>query len=343
MIALALAAMLQFDAESRLVLVPVTVTDAKGRTVDGLTPADFRVFDNGRPQAVSVDTLATGVAPIALVIAVQSSGISAPALAKVHKIGGMIGPLVTGERGCAALISFHERIEWLQDCTRDPDALASAFRRLQPGEYKSARMLDAAYEGIRRLRKQPNARRVLLVISESRDRGSETGLDSVVAAAEAAGVTIYAAPYSAFKTAFTARPGETPPPPVPDGPGAQRSPPPKPPAPPSMTNIPIPPPQYGVDIIGAVGELARLSKTKTSDELTKRTGGAAFPFARQKGLEDAVMKLGAELHTQYVLSFTPEASAAGYHRLEVQIARPGRFRIRARPAYWAAARNTTAP
>jgi hypothetical protein len=33
------------------------------------------------------------------VIAIQSSGISQPVLAKVRKVGGMIQPLVTGERG----------------------------------------------------------------------------------------------------------------------------------------------------------------------------------------------------------------------------------------------------
>lgn len=324
----------QFEVDSRLVVVPVTVTDAKGRPADGLEARDFHLFDNGRLQAPTVDSLATGVAPIALVIAVQSSGISVPALAKVRKTGSLIGPLVTGRRGCAAVLSFDERIQWLQDCTRDQDALTNAFYRLQPGEYKQARMLDAAAYAINRLRRIPNVRRVLLIISESRDRGSESGLESVVADAEAAGVTIYAAPYSAFKTAFTARPEDSSPPPLPDGPGAQRSPPPKPPSPPTMAN-PMPQPTMGIDIIGGVGELARMSKVKTTDVLTGRTGGAAFPFARQKGLEDAIAKLGSELHTQYVLSFIPEPAAPGYHRLEVRISRAGDFRVRARRGYWA--------
>ncbi len=59
-----------------------------------------------------------------------------------------------------------------------------------------------------------------------------------------------------------------------------------------------------------------------------------FPFTKQKALEEAIQKLGAELHTQYVLSFVPEASTPGYHALEVRLARPGEFRIRARPGYW---------
>ena len=325
----------RFDVRSRLVLVPVTVTDAKGRLVDGLEASDFRVLDNGRAQKTVVDTISTGVAPIALVIAVQSSGISVAVLEKVRKIGVMIQPLITGERGCAALVSFAERVTWLQDCTNDPEALSRAFRQLQPGENKRARMLDAVHEAIGHLRRQPNARRVLLLISESRDRGSESDLDVVTIAAQSMGVTVYAATYSAFKAAFTSKsPVELPrptKPPVPndnmetiDG------------APPSKYNPKIPPPEQRVDVLAGIGELARLDKTNTTRVLTGRTGGTTLPFTRQKGLEDAIEKLGAELHTQYVLSFAPEASAPGYHSLEVRVARRGEFRIRARPGYWSA-------
>src|SRR5690242_12788710 len=38
----------RFDARSSLVLVPVTVTDSKGGTIDGLEAQDFLLFDNGR-------------------------------------------------------------------------------------------------------------------------------------------------------------------------------------------------------------------------------------------------------------------------------------------------------
>jgi hypothetical protein len=70
--------------------------------------------------------------------------------------------------------------------------------------------------------------------------------------------------------------------------------------------------------------------------LARSTGGAIFTFTKQKALEDAIEKLGSELHSQYVLSFVPEASAPGYHKLEVQVTRPGQFHIRARPGYWQA-------
>src|SRR5579871_6014632 len=126
----------RFDANARLVLVPATVTDERGRPVYGLTAADLRMLDDLQERRISVDTLDTGVAPIALVVAVQSSGISAPILAKVRRIGAMIQPLITGERGCAALVTFAENVTWLQECTGDGDALSRAFRRIEAGSYK---------------------------------------------------------------------------------------------------------------------------------------------------------------------------------------------------------------
>lgn len=313
----------RFEAQSRLVLVPVTVTDSKNRSVEGLEAADFTILDNGRQHKPVVDTFATGVAPIALVIAVQSSGISAAVLAKVQKIGAMIQPLITGDRGRAALVTFDDRVTWQQEFTNDPEAIASAFRRVTPGDDMSGRMLDAVSEGIERLRGRSNVRRVLLLISESRDRSSETSLDSVMLAAQSAGVVIYAATYSAMKTAFTAKPEETKGPEVPNGPR------------PAESKVPVPPPAQRVNIAAGIGELVRLGKTKTTQVLADGTGGTTFGFTRQKGLEETIEKLAGELHTQYLLSFAPGKAEPGQHRLQVVLTRPGKFKIRARPAYWA--------
>jgi VWFA-related protein len=317
----------------------VTVTDAKGRTIDGLEAKDFVVLDDGRPQKATVDTMATGVAPIALVVAIQASGISKAVLEKVHNIGAMIQPLVTGERGCAAVVSFSQRLVWIQECTNSADALARAFEKVRPGAAKSARMLDAVHESIERLRQHPNSRRVLLLISESRDRGSETALDQVAVAAQTAGVTVYAATYSAFKTGFTNKSpaaGELQMPTRPQTPTDENNT--VSGGPPSCNpqgcpDPPLPPPEQRVDILSGMGELVRLGKINTTQALTRGTGGATFPFTRLKGLEEAIQKLGAELHSQYLLSFTPDDATGGYHRLEVQVAGAD-FRVRARPGYW---------
>ena len=94
------------------------------------------------------------------------------------------------------------------------------------------------------------------------------------------------------------------------------------------------------DLLGGFAELMRLSQVNTTKVLTEQTGGATFPFTRQKGLEDAIEKLGAELHTQYLLGFTPESTEPGYHPIEVRVTGHGELRIRSRPGYWVAAAKT---
>ena len=84
-----------FRVRTKVVLVPVSVTDKNGKYVDGLTARDFDLRDDGALQKITVDDFGTGLAPISLVIAIQTSGISMPALAKIRKMGGMIEPLVT--------------------------------------------------------------------------------------------------------------------------------------------------------------------------------------------------------------------------------------------------------
>ncbi len=328
-----------FGVESRLVLVPTSVTDSKGRSIGGLESKDFTILDNGRVQHISVDTLATGVAPIALVIAVQAAGISQPVLEKVRKTGSMIQPLVTGERGCAGVVSFSAEISWKEECTGNGDRIAAALNSIQPGAPKEARMLDAVDSAVQQLSRRLNSRRVLLLISETRDRGSESELEQVLQRAQAAGVTVYAATDSAFRTAFTSRSNPT----NREEPRRPKTPSEEagthsgaPPAcnPNGCPDFPLPPKEQRADLLGALGELSRLRSAKSTEALAVQTGGAEFPFTRLKGLEEAIQKLGEELHSQYLLSFVPSERTAGLHTITVRVAKPG-VKVRARPSYWA--------
>jgi hypothetical protein len=108
-------------------------------------------------------------------------------------------------------------------------------------------------------------------------------------------------------------------------------------APPSPYNTVSPklvPEGQSVDPFAILSELGRLGNVNTTQSLAAATGGITFPFTRQQGLETAIAKFGAELHSQYVLSFVPQDAAPGYHDLVVNLARTGRFHIRSRPGYW---------
>jgi VWFA-related protein len=296
-----------FRTETRVVQVPVSVTDGKGANVDGLRARDFLLLDDGAPRAPALDTFGTGMAPISLVIAVQTSGISKPALAKVRRIGSMIQPLIIGRRGEAAVVTFDDEISWLLDFTSNADAIQKALKSLDFGTSTQARMqarmLDTVVDAAD-LMKDRKGRRVLLLISETKDRGSHARLDQALQAVEREGVEVFAATYSAAGTAWAANPEDLPPP-------------------------------SGANYMTAFTELFRLGKTNHTLALTQATGGSDYAFLRERGIEKAIETLGVDVHSQYILSFAGDHAASGMHRIDVSLPNRSDVRIRARRAWWA--------
>jgi VWFA-related protein len=156
MISLVLALLLAqepttFRTTVPVVMVPVTVTDRAGKHINGLGPEHFLLLDDGVRQRFAFDTADTIEAPLAVVIAVQANNTAPAAVRKIQKVGSMIEPLITGERGRAAVLAFGAEVQVVQDFTNDAGELTKAFRALKTQSGKQARMLDAIHEGVRLL------------------------------------------------------------------------------------------------------------------------------------------------------------------------------------------------
>ena len=310
-----------FRVQTKVVQVPVRVTDKKGQNLDGFTARDFVVLDDGLRHEITVDDFTTGMAPISLVIAIQTSGISTPALTKVRRIGNMIQPLVTGLRGEAAVVTFGSKITWLQDFTSKDERVSAAVKNLKPeSSMQQARMLDAIATAADRMTDR-KGRKVLLLISENRDRGSKTTFPQALEAVEREGIEVFGAHYSAYATALIAKPKDLP----------DLSAPPVTAIDPSEEDDGPP----GVDLLGMLFELSRLGKTNAIQALTQATGGADYPWVKERGIENAIEQLGVEVHSQYLLSFSQSGSSTGMHRIEVSVPSRSDLRIRSRRFYWA--------
>ncbi|HWB85461.1 MAG TPA: VWA domain-containing protein [Bryobacteraceae bacterium] len=297
-----------FHSESSVVLVPVTVTDNRGEFVTGLKATDFLLTDNGAPRKVQMDSADSGEASISLAVLIESSEISFAALTKVEQIADALSHLVVGPGGSVAIATFDQGIVWRQDFTSEPVALAGALKQIPTGAGKTARMLDALMEASRHL-DQRQGRRVVFLISESRDRGSKTNLKTAVQQVQREGILVYSARFSPYFTPFTVKQGQV--------------------APPGREDQEAQP-----NYLPAFGEIGRFAKSSMLHTLAAATGGEEFAFLQQQSLEDDVSKLGKELHYQDVLSFTPDEDVPGLHHLEIKVRREGRYHVRARQAYW---------
>ena len=297
-----------FRATVPVVLAPVTVTDAGGKLIDGLGIADFAVTDNGRAVRFQLDTSDTINVPVALIVAVQTNDLSAAALLKIRKVGALIQPLITGERGSAAVLAVDQQVTVAQEFTQDPTALTKAFQQLTPGRARKTVALDAAARAVEMFRARPaGERRVLLLIGEAKDRGSEATLEAVLEHLQRENIQVYSATYSVTRTQWTTKAADRPKPS-----GGEN------------------------DILAGLAELVRLGKTNDAEALALHTGGKKIGFATLHSLEEIVSRVGEELHGQYLLSF-PASAPEGFHAVSVQLREPGKRTVAARQGYWAVA------
>ncbi len=331
-----------FRATVNVVIAPVTVTDRDGNYVTGLEPHHFRLLDNGKPQDIKVDI---SFIPISLVVAVQANAAMEEMLPKVQKVGSVLQQLVVGEQGEVAVVAFDHRIQTLQDFTSDPDKIIQALSKLRPGS-TSSRMIDAATHAIRMLSRRPsNRRRVLLLISETRDVGSEGRLRDAITDAQLHNVLIYTVNVPHVVTLFTSKP--QPPRPDPFPPTARPLPPHVPPTPETVRGT-IGSEGRSGNLIPLFVEIFRQAKaifvSNPAEIFTKYTGGREYSFTTQRDLERVLGRIGEELHSQYIISYTPNNKMeGGFHEIEVQVLEGSTGRIRkdlkvlTRPGYWLAA------
>ena len=82
-------------------------------------------------------------------------------------------------------------------------------------------------------------------------------------------------------------------------------------------------------------ELAQYGKPDNSVQLTRATGGRAIGFLKQEALEEAIQTIAAEVHRQYIVSFTPPPGKAGvYHAIRIEVRNHPEWTARARAGYW---------
>jgi VWFA-related protein len=328
----------QVKVRVTLVNTPVTVRDLQGNLVDNLAAADFHLTDNGVEQKISHFDF--GGDPISVVILIETSSRIDPLLPEMRKTGVLFTQTVMGADGEAAVVGFNDGVDKLQNFTRNSDAIDTTVAQLQTGG-SGSKLYDAMGIAVDMLARRPQAtadkpgrRRVLFVLSETLDVGSETKLGEVLRRAQLANVTIYSVGLSTARAELHSPPRNT----QPD----RSTPPGINPLPPMPGSIQTPETEAarntGVDLMGgaiwAVQHIDDKVKDRAMEVAAVATGGAHLSTYKDRSIENAIDELGAELHSQYTVSYAPsDGSDFGYHEIKVQVNRKG-VTVRARPGYY---------
>jgi len=325
-----------------LVNTPVTVRDARGEMVHDLEARDFQIADNGVTQQISHFDM--GGDPISLVILMETSSRIEALLPQVRKTGILFTQTVMGPSGEAAVVGFNDSVDKLQDFTTNGDLIENTIAHLGEGT-SGSKLYDAMAVGVEMLSGRPEAtadkpgrRRVLMILSEATDAGSDAKLGEVLRNAQLANVTIYSVGLSTTRAELQAKPKDTRPQltppgtfPLPPQPGTPQT-------PTSEAN------RYGnIDILAAavwaVQHVHNQIKDHALEVAAAATGGAHLSTFKDRSIEKAIDEIGGELHSQYTISYTPTgADAPGYHEIKVNIVRNDakNLKVRARPGYYLA-------
>src|SRR5438552_920125 len=324
----------KIKVQSPLVTAPVTVVDSAGELVYDLDEKDFQVLDNGVPQ--KIDRFDTETETVAAVILVETNEAVAPLLPQVKPLGSMFSSLLLGPKGEAAVIFFDDRVRVAQDFSNESDKLAAALRSASPrGDH--ARLNDALSRAIVMLEKRPREEhRVIVAFSDGFDRGSEAQRDEIVRRATASEVTIYGLGFSPAEALLLQKPHYQPESPLdtnvtrPLPPGTVPTPPPSA----QVWGTPVP----VVPIMIATGQIIRSTLASSLLEFyAGYTGGVFHSHWSKTALQEQLSRIASEVHSQYELAYVPDTLSqtgqTGFHRIEVQVKRPG-VKVRTRAGYF---------
>jgi Ca-activated chloride channel family protein len=298
------------------VIVPVTVTDNKGRFVSDLDKKDFHIFEENKPQQMTFFTRERSQ-PLVIGFLLDMSTAS-----RIHwknfqnATEELIQNLLTGDpKYSGYLIDYAQDAEIAVDTSSDPEPMVEKVRTLKPGG--GAAMYDAiwlACTSRKPLKGEPiSPRRVLVIVGDGHDNASKHSLAQVIELAQRDQVTIYCISTQAF--GFTNE---------------------------SDANLVKLATETGGRVVYPLDEIYRdtdgyLSKPSDDGNYALTVGTGAYMNVIDGKMYRAVADIAGEITTQYIIRYVSDNPRDKTYRNVKVVVDLGNVRVRARKGYYAMA------
>jgi len=302
-----------FRVSTSVVIVPTLVEKTNGEVLYGLKPTDFSVLDNGVEQKVHVDD-DLDTQPVSLVVCIERGRDAPLEFDKIGKLGPLLELFTRDGRGDIALVAFDSRATWVEPFSQDTDSINHDLKQMPAGDGGAA-ILDAVGYSINLLEQQPpDHRRVLLLISESRDhRSRHFNIPQLVERIGTSNTLVLSLVFSPGKAEIIDwGKGNT------DG-GTE------------------------LNILAPLVMTVNAMRRNTPKALAALSGGEYDAFTREKGFETRVVEVASHARNRYILSFHPSDLTPGLHTIQVKLTQDYGAHVVARNSYWAILRDNEHP
>jgi VWFA-related protein len=177
-----------FRSDVGLVILHATVKNRRGELVTSLGRDAFTVYENGRPQSISL--FHGGDVPVSLGIAIDDSGSMRTRRAKVEA-AALALVRASNPADEVFVLNFGDKARIDVPFTSDAAVLEAGIRRADP--IGGTAMRDAIVAGEAYLSARgAHDRKVLLVVTDGNDNASTASVDEIRRAAERSEIVIHA-------------------------------------------------------------------------------------------------------------------------------------------------------
>ena len=198
------------SVDVKVVNLPVTVRDKKGKIVRDLTKDDFELEEDGKPQPIRYFSQETNL-PLTVGLLVDTSMSERDNIDRERTASrSFLDQMITRPVDRAFVIHFDREIELLQDLTSDHAKLEKAVGEIdvQPsvestptsdqdsGQHRArggagTKLYDAIFLACDEVAKKQTGRKAIVVLTDGEDRGSQETLNSAIESAQKAETIVY--------------------------------------------------------------------------------------------------------------------------------------------------------